>query len=739
MARVCVAALAIGAIEAWRLLGVAPAVSTLVVAIGLTVLGGIVVGLPLYGVGAAVLRIPPIARWRARAAETGAARVGALVELAIAILGLVALWVVAQGAAAWALFHFNARGATAVLLATALTGAAIGIAATTTLAAPPLARLVARPAVLHRWTAGWRGGAVLATLLLSLAIGVTLVVARAAPAYDPRPARMEAGFVLALALAAGLGIERRLRRPGALGAIGAAVLLALSSLVVIGRADVARSAVAGRGTTSVTVLRALWHLTDGDGDGYAGRFGGGDCDDDHAAISPGALEIVDNGKDDNCGGGDVTTAQLAPRTTEVPPRDPAAPRRNVILLTIDTLRADHLGAYGYARPTSPRIDALAARGAVFEWAISPSPITRRAVPALMTGRYASTIGFKDGSWPPKMIAGRHRVLGEVFKKAGYRTHAILCCDDLFDKASGVIAGIDQVDMDAAKQTGKPGDVVAAHVREFLNGSARAAPAGSQSSDVGASAPGDAAAPFFLWVHLFDPHHPYVAHAGTSFGKNGLDRYDGEIAFVDAQVGVILDALDRSGLAASTIVALTSDHGEGFDEHGVSHHGNSLYAEAVRVPLIVRAPDASPQRIAGPVSMIDVGPTLLDLVGLPRPAGQNARSLAGSVRTGEPPPDRMVLAELIADRQIGRSLRAGYLGRWKIVWDLDASTRALYAYTSDPLDGDDVYADHASDAVAMTRALAEASDLELTLLPGEKPIAKEKPKPKPKKPKPAPKP
>jgi len=713
MTRVCAAALVIGAIEAGRLAAVAPGVATVIVAAGLTVIGGIAVGLPLYVVGALVGRVPAIAAWRARWRERGAARVGAVVELAFVVLAIGGLWAIAQGASAWALFHFKARGATAVLLATLITGAAVGIAAVTAVITPPLARWLGRPRLLHRWTTGWRGGAVLAALGLGLAIASAFVLAKAAPAYDPRPARMHAGFAVALLLVGGLGLDRRLRRDGGALLIALALGLAGASLAMVGGADVARSAVAGRGTTSVAVLRTLWMLSDADGDGFAGRFGGGDCDDGDRAISPGASELVDNGRDDNCGGGDVTAAELAPRVAEVPPRDAAAPRRNVILLTIDTVRADHLGAYGYPRPTSPNLDALAARGALFEWAISPSPITRRAIPALMTGRYASTIGFRDHSWPPKLIVGRHTVLGEVFKRAGYRTRAILCCDDLFDKASGVIGGIDDVDMEAAKQTGKPGDVVAAHVRDFLLAQTDAK-----------------AAPFFLWIHLFDPHHPYVSHPGVpKLGEGGVGKYDGELAFVDAQVGVMLDGLDRAGLADSTIVAVTSDHGEGFDEHGVSHHGNSLYAEAVRVPLIVAVPGAAPQRIGPPVSMIDVGPTLLDLVGLARPGGQNARSLAGSVLAGEPPPARMVLAELIADRQIARNLRAGYLGDWKLIWDLDASTRALYAYPSDPLDADDRAGHRAADAVAMTRALAETSDLELTLLPGEKPVARDKPKAK----------
>ena len=269
--------------------------------------------------------------------------------------------------------------------------------------------------------------------------------------------------------------------------------------------------------------------------------------------------------------------------------------------------------YGYARPTTPRFDALAARGAMFERAYTPSPITRRAVPAIMTGRYATTLAFAPDSWPPRLQPDRHVTVGQVFAGAGYQTFAALCCDDLFNRGSGVTAGIDKVDDSAAQQPGKPGGKAIEAALRQLRGR-------------------DPSRPVFQWIHLFEPHEPYVTHPGSpSFGERLIDKYDGEIAYADELLGRLLDGIAAiPGLAGETIVAVTADHGEQFDEHGARFHGKSLYAEELHVPLVIAVPGAAPQRIATPVTTIDVGATLMELVGLTRPPGSNARSHAARV-------------------------------------------------------------------------------------------------------------
>jgi arylsulfatase A-like enzyme len=223
------------------------------------------------------------------------------------------------------------------------------------------------------------------------------------------------------------------------------------------------------------------------------------------------------------------------------------------------------------------------------------------------------------------------------------------------------------------------------------------------------------------MHFIDPHNPYDQPAGGSeFGGKAIDRYDAEIRLVDDQLGKIMDALDRTGLAARTVVAVAADHGDEFFEHGNEFHGRSVYAELERIPLIVAVPGGAAHTIAPPVSLIDLGPTLLDLVGIARPAGQNGRSLARSVQTGAPPPDRMVLAELIADRNITRNLVGGFHGGWEVIWDQDANTYELYDLASDPGTMHEVSSAHDDKLAAMRRELGEQIDLELTPLPKERP-------------------
>jgi len=694
---------AIGVIELVRMWGAAPTGALALVAVGLSVLGGVAIGVPVCAALGALGWAPPWRRWWAGARTPGPTRVAAIVRALAVLVAVLAFWLAAYAVASWSYGRFQARGAAGVLVATAICGAAIVIVLVTLAIAPALARWSSARRLAQRVTAGIPGAILLAVVGIGGAVAVVVFTHAAAPAYDWRPVYMAGGFAIALGLATAAGAARRLGWKGGAVVGAIAVAVAIGGLAEISASDPARMAVAGRGTSSLAVLHGLWRLTDRDGDGFASAFGGSDCDDGDRRVNPGATEVAGNGEDDNCAGGDLSGDEVTARLGPTPTTHRGAPRRNVVLLTIDALRADHLGSYGYARPTSPTLDAMAARGARFLWASSPSPTTRRAIPALMTGRYASTIAFKGG-WPPLMKPGKHVTLGESFKAAGYDTKAILCCTTLFDKASGNVAGIDDVDATAQK-LGKGVSHTAPHLAEVASGWITGR---------------DDPRPFFLWMHFLDAHNPYHQPRGEypKFGGGELDRYDAEIAMVDDHVRRILEALAATGHADDTIVLVTGDHGDEFMEHGNKFHGRSLYSELIRVPLIVTVPGAAPQVIAAPVSLVDVGATLLDLVGLDRPAGQNGQSLAPAILGEGPAPDRTVLAELIADRNITRNLKAALYGTWKLLWDLDANTYELYSLTDDPTDRVNRIDDEPTVAVEMKERLHLAADRELSLLPSD---------------------
>ena len=294
-----------------------------------------------------------------------------------------------------------------------------------------------------------------------------------------------------------------------------------------------------------------------------------------------------------------------------------SPRPNLIVISIDCLRADHVGTYGYSRPTTPEIDRLASDGVVYEVAVSTSSWTLPTHMSMFTGRLPSFHGVVD-RWSK---LDRSVVYGpELLAEAGYEVNGISSwyfTSQLYGFERGF------------------------HLYRFLK-TPTASTVVSEAIDLIRSAKGRDQ---FLFVHILDPHHPYLppeefrAHFGeppedisgvvelpTGIAPESaeqtqqvVDLYDGEVAYVDREVGRLLRELEARDIYESSLIILTSDHGEAFYEHGQWQHGETLYEEATRIPLIVKWPGNTPTgRVTTPVSQVDIFPTLLDVAGLDVP-------------------------------------------------------------------------------------------------------------------------
>lgn len=279
----------------------------------------------------------------------------------------------------------------------------------------------------------------------------------------------------------------------------------------------------------------------------------------------------------------------------------------VLLVTIDTLRADRLGAYGHATARTPVLDALAARGVRFADATAHAPLTHPSHAAVMTGRYPGAFGIRLNGMtplPPEAVT-----LAERFNASGRATGAVVATV-ILDEAYGMGQGFDSYD----DRMAAPGGDVALSTLQRGAGDVTDRALAWIKQQTGS---------WFLWVHYYDPHLPYSAPA--SVAKAFPNRpYDAEVAYVDQQFGRLLKGVD----AGRTIVAVTSDHGEGLGDHGESDHGYFVYDSVLHVPLIIAGPGIAPRVVTEQVRSIDIAPTLLDVAGIGQPATGNRQPMDG---------------------------------------------------------------------------------------------------------------
>ena len=356
------------------------------------------------------------------------------------------------------------------------------------------------------------------------------------------------------------------------------------------------------------------------------------------------------------------------------PASRPAPRPNVVLITIDTLRADRLG-----RGLTPALDALASTGRQFGNARSAVPLTLPSHVTIMTGALPPVHGVRDNG---VRFDGSVPTLARSLESAGYRTAAFVGAYVL-DRRFGLADGFDTYD-----------DRV--HRDPNLAARLEAERKGGEVADAALAWLASATDPFFLWVHFYDPHAPYDPPAEYR-SRAGGNAYDGEVAYADAQVGRVLDALRARGLLDRTIVVAAGDHGESLGDHGEQTHGMLTYDSALRVPLIVSGPAVQPARISSPVSLADIAPSLLRRTGVQAPGQSGASDLFGDSRAA-----RDVYAETEYPRAAGWHPLAALAGeRWKLIL---SSETELYDLASDPGETKNVAADHAAIVQGMTAAI-----------------------------------
>jgi arylsulfatase A-like enzyme len=384
-------------------------------------------------------------------------------------------------------------------------------------------------------------------------------------------------------------------RPGAVLTVLIALALVTGASWYAGRAA---PALATHGAWSRHLIAGIQQLSDFDRDGYSGLLGGGDCAPFDARVGPGAAEIVGDGIDNNCIGGDAGKAAeiQKPLWGESAHRSPLD--LNLVVVTVETLRADHASFIGATRDTTPNLRRLAQESLVFERMYSSAPLTRLGVASLFSSFAPSEI-----EWIPQAPDKRMRHLGpstpwlpELLARHRYETIAVLTDFSAFtlQEDAGFERGFRHYDTSTKL--------------EYRGGTMWGFPA-AQQVDKALAHVERAEKPFLLWLHFFEPHFRYEQPPGAPlFGRDEQARYDAEIWHVDHELGRLVEGLRRLQQWDRTVMLVTGDHGEAFGEHDDRWHGSNLFDPQMRPAALLRVPGVRAKRVSQAVTFTDLAPT-----------------------------------------------------------------------------------------------------------------------------------
>ena len=378
-----------------------------------------------------------------------------------------------------------------------------------------------------------------------------------------------------------------------------------------------------------------------------------------------------------------------PATLEAPrcrPGDPPIDLNNVgvvdddapdiIFITIDAWRWDKTQLSGRSRRTTPLLKVSAKSAAVFTNAYSPSGSTRQSMGAMFTGLFPSQIPFKKEGprWGLRLPEGQPTLAG-VLRTGGYKTIAIISDKNAFPSKHGALQGFDVIDKRPYRFFKKHKYSASIQVNKVMSYLAELPEPG---------------APRFVWTHIREAHHPYRSGPmKRRFGKGTKNKYDSSLYYVDYELNRIVEFARSAERKRNTIVVVSSDHGEGFEEHDWKYHGSKMYEEFIHVPMLFWGPKIKARRHHTPTSVIDVSKTIVSLATLNPPKAWCGRDLRRYLERGIPIPDRPVFVEVLPDKTKDYFLLALRVKDTKLIWDPDLKKAEVYDLATDRKEKNDL--------------------------------------------------